>query len=68
MGIWDDSVLTALTFQPKKPFANQIYYALKETLLFGDISIISNAHATFFDICIIFPGVIEENIIPENWS
>ena len=46
MGIWDDSVLTALTFQPKKPYVNWRYYALKETLLFGDISPISNSFFT----------------------
>ena len=41
-GIWDDSVLTALAFQPNKLYVNWRYYALKETLLFGDIFAISN--------------------------
>ena len=31
-------------------------------------TIISNAYASFFGTCIIFPGVIKENVIPENCS
>ena len=46
MGIWDDSVLIALTFQPKKPFVNWIYQAVKETLFSGDIFPNSNLFFT----------------------
>ena len=46
MGIWDDIVLTAVTFQSKKPYLNRRFYTLKEILLFGDISPISNSFFT----------------------
>ena len=46
MGIWDDIVLTAVTFQSTKPYVNWRFYTLKETLLFGDISPISNSFFT----------------------
>ena len=46
MGIWDNSVLIALTFQLKKPYVNWRFYTLKETLLFGDISPTSNSFFT----------------------
>ena len=62
MGIWDDSVLTALTFQLKKPYVNWRYSALKETLLFGDISPISNSFFTkdakMLSICISYVRTI----------
>ena len=62
MGIWDDSVLTALTFQPKKPYVNWRFYTLKETLLFGDISPISNSFFTkdakMLSICISYVRTI----------
>ena len=59
MGIWDDSVLLALTFQF---YVNWRYSALKETLLFGDISPISNSFFTkdakMLSICISYVGTI----------
>ena len=62
MGIWDDSVLTALTFQSKKPYVNWRFYTLKETLLFGDISPVSNSfftkHAKMLSICISYVRTI----------
>ena len=62
MGIWDDSVLTALTFQSKKPYVNWRFYTLKETLLFGGISPISNSFFTkdakMLSICISYVRTI----------
>ena len=62
IGIWDDIVLTAVTFQSKKPYVNRRFYTLKEILLFGDISPISNSFFTkdakMLSICISYVRTI----------